>query len=445
MSEVELNYIENALLFFIFNKVDSMRETDLITICKDFYDNDEIDDAKSIVFQVYNKTDDKINRKGNNKTNSDIQDIIRIIRLNTPPDKVKFCVTTCTRLPPVGIDHIDAAALCKQVYELRYEFLKLSSLTNELSELKQEINCLKQVNKQDQDKVSRNSLLKSPNVREIVENLDSQLKLTNDHSDNVTAKSNANVDVVSEPLNLISSEAAEDVLNINKNFNSYSNDSHSNTIANETVESENYKKIYPNIENLQSDCLDTEINDKNCNRNLDANSSIVSDEYLQDFKRFIRSYRTVSPANDNKRKSRHRKYNHRIINNSYWTRRSSGNSNYNNWRTNKPSNHIVSSNFQRKTNSFYPVQKHRLKAATGRENKNWDLFITRIDPNETEDSVYDHLLSIVGNNCELEVNRLKSRYNSYSSFRATVNNIDKRINLLDSSYWPKGILIKHFN
>ena len=444
MSEDKSNYIDNAVLFFIFNKIDSINESDLITICKEFYNSDEIDLAKSITFDVYNKSEEKINRKGNNKTNSDIQDIIRIIRLNTLPDKVKFCVTTCTRLPPVGLDYIDAGALIKQVTELRFQIINLSSLSKEVTLLKKDITYLKSINERHQNKVPNNELSKSPNVREIVEKLDQQLKPT-------TICNNNNSFV--EDINTENIEAIKKI-DSNSSINN-------NTICEHVKLNKN--NIYPNITELQSECLAVELqsecfatepNNKINNINSDDDSSIVSDKDYQDFKNFIKSYKNYSPAKDNisskYKKSRvfHNKGNnyHNTYNEAQtanWTRRPSGNSILHNWRT-QTSNYGPASNFLTRSNSFYPVQKHRLRAAIGTLKRSWDLFITRVDPTESEETVYEHLKDIVGEKGEVEVFKIRSKYNSYSSFRATVKNINRNLNLLDSSYWPSGILVKVF-
>ena len=78
--ENDLKYIDNSLSLFIFNKVDSLRETDLINLCKSFYDLNEIKTAKDIIYVSYNKMDKKITRKGINKLTLYLQDIVKLIR-----------------------------------------------------------------------------------------------------------------------------------------------------------------------------------------------------------------------------------------------------------------------------------------------------------------------------------------------------------------------------
>ena len=117
-----------------------MRETDIINICKNFYDSSEIENSKGLIFQIYGKEEEIINRKGTNKISSDIQEIIKLVRSNLPPENIQFCITACTRLLPVTLDHIDAAALVKQVVDLRLEIIKCSFFSEQIDNLKSDFN-----------------------------------------------------------------------------------------------------------------------------------------------------------------------------------------------------------------------------------------------------------------------------------------------------------------
>ena len=52
-NENSISYIDNPIAFFIYNKVDCMRETDLIPICKNLYDDSEESSAKDLIFKSY--------------------------------------------------------------------------------------------------------------------------------------------------------------------------------------------------------------------------------------------------------------------------------------------------------------------------------------------------------------------------------------------------------
>ena len=144
--EESMTYIDNSLIFFIFNKINTLNECDIVSICRKYYNDDEISSSKKLINEIYDKIDENINRKGINKFNSELQDIIKIIKLNDKPTNIKFCITNCNRLPPVGFDNIDITALIDhlsdlrfEVSDLRFEVIKTSRLVNPLAELKNEV------------------------------------------------------------------------------------------------------------------------------------------------------------------------------------------------------------------------------------------------------------------------------------------------------------------
>ena len=120
----KMKYIDNSILFFIYDKVDCMRDGDISMICKDFYTEDEIVDAKKIVFKVYSCEEDCVMRRGASKITQDIGDI-KIVRTRPSLNDVKFCVTSTRHLPPVALDHNDVSAMLKQMMDLRTEVIKM--------------------------------------------------------------------------------------------------------------------------------------------------------------------------------------------------------------------------------------------------------------------------------------------------------------------------------
>ena len=76
--------------------------------------------------------------------------------------------------------------------------------------------------------------------------------------------------------------------------------------------------------------------------------------------------------------------------------------------------------------------------------KNWTLFITIIDTSESVDTVRDHIYSVFGNNIHVKVFELDTKYNTYSSFKVTISNIDRSVDVFDNIYWPRGVLVREF-
>ena len=46
------DYVDDPLAFFIYNKVDCMRDCDIIQICKDFYEETEVIESKNLIFEI---------------------------------------------------------------------------------------------------------------------------------------------------------------------------------------------------------------------------------------------------------------------------------------------------------------------------------------------------------------------------------------------------------
>ena len=99
--------------------------------------------------------------------------------------------------------------------------------------------------------ISNNELSKSPNVREIVEKLDLQLKPINNNSANIKSFDSETIESNKTSRQIIDSSSFYD--------------------ENIICESVNVNKIniYPNIKDLQSECLTTRLNDKNNRINSD--------------------------------------------------------------------------------------------------------------------------------------------------------------------------------
>ena len=89
------------------------------------------------------------------------------------------------------------------------------------------------------------------------------------------------------------------------------------------------------------------------------------------------------------------------------------------------------------------IKKSTLRAnKTYTNNRSWDLFLSRIDPDLDEHSVSQYIDENFNENIVYRIVKIKTRYNTYSSFRVLIFNVDSDINFLESKFWPDGILVK---
>ena len=204
-----ITYIDNPVAFYIYNKVDCMRETDLISICKNFYDEDEISCAKDIVYKTYELENEKIIRKGQNKIVSDLQDIIKLIRNKPALLTTKFCVTGCTRLPAVSLEHIDVSTLLSQVSELRMQINKFQNIQQQVDDLSSSVSELRNSNSRVRSPCQKTHQVISttPSVKEIIDKIEvnngcpnDRDKLIRDNNLEIVKKSEPKLDLAKESL-----------------------------------------------------------------------------------------------------------------------------------------------------------------------------------------------------------------------------------------------------
>ena len=86
----------------------------------------------------------------------------------------------------------------------------------------------------------------------------------------------------------------------------------------------------------------------------------------------------------------------------------------------------------------------KLKTAVANKGRDWNLFLSRVAPDETIDNLNSHLKSICGDNCNIEISKLTTKHDSYCSFKLSLINVPFRINVLDKKFWAKGLYVRKF-
>ena len=138
----ECKTVINELLCFIQNKCQVMDELSLVQICSSWYNEEEIENAKTFLCEITGNR--KTIRKGDKKAASNISDILKLIKEseNLP----KFVAGDLNRLPPVTFDHLDVSSLLKTLACIRNEMQifkdetrhVISKLEGEITELRQQ-------------------------------------------------------------------------------------------------------------------------------------------------------------------------------------------------------------------------------------------------------------------------------------------------------------------
>ena len=122
-------FVENALLFFLNDKVDVMKYDHLVRLCSFFYGEEEVKDAKRMLFNLLECEGDLVERR-TDASEKNLSDMLRLLSTSQRKLRVKFCVRNTRRLPPVSLDHIDVAALMKALLETKTELIKCQKSTS---------------------------------------------------------------------------------------------------------------------------------------------------------------------------------------------------------------------------------------------------------------------------------------------------------------------------
>lgn len=115
----------NEMLCFIVNKRRIMPEDGLIQLCRDFYSDTAVEDAKKTVYAHYadkdESTDRYIKRTGEGKKQKNIRDIMDLLTRKGLKKSVVFAAVDITNMPCVSFNNIDVSALLLRMEQMETE------------------------------------------------------------------------------------------------------------------------------------------------------------------------------------------------------------------------------------------------------------------------------------------------------------------------------------
>jgi hypothetical protein len=136
------------VLAFSATKIDILTRDDLVKLCADFYDDEEIWHAKQTLFDVcgaYLRTSNLklIPRKGVDKKKNNMLDICNCLVAIRKDEMPVFAARDLMRLPPLDISHIDVTVLLREMTHLREQMQKMNQRANDVEELRKDVADLK--------------------------------------------------------------------------------------------------------------------------------------------------------------------------------------------------------------------------------------------------------------------------------------------------------------
>lgn len=115
--------ITNELLCFVSNKLEVMPYDTIVKVCTDFYPEQAVTSAKNTLYEVLGDSTGKrcVTRKGNNKKNSELQDILNVLIEIKICDMPVFVTRDLGNLPPLSFDHFDITKVMRDIEVIRNE------------------------------------------------------------------------------------------------------------------------------------------------------------------------------------------------------------------------------------------------------------------------------------------------------------------------------------
>ncbi|KAH9637599.1 hypothetical protein HF086_014763 [Spodoptera exigua] len=123
-----------------------MNEESLVKLCMSSFSSEEIESAKSLLFESVPTAKKKINRKKDGRSKRDLFDVISLFK-EVDPDLIPvFVARDLQKLPPIHFDHVDPTKLLKDLLIIQNELrtIKESYVTEQkFNEIKNELTNLK--------------------------------------------------------------------------------------------------------------------------------------------------------------------------------------------------------------------------------------------------------------------------------------------------------------
>ena len=132
--------VQSELLCFVRDKCLTMARYDIVKLCGDFYNEEEVLQARSTIESFTKQRLPK--RKGSDRCKSSLEDIVKVC-LDPAVSLPIFCAVKLNRLPPVDAAHCDVSAILAELSSLRLEVKTFSNLQSEIDSLRYELQLMK--------------------------------------------------------------------------------------------------------------------------------------------------------------------------------------------------------------------------------------------------------------------------------------------------------------
>ena len=399
-NEDEKDILIDELLCFVSNKIDILPPTTIKQLCVSTFTEDDIEKSKNLLYDICETTDRKIKRKGPEKSNSNLDDIIKFL-MEHEDELPKFAALDLTKLPPITYNSIDVSVLLNDITKVQAEVnqlkecLKIQTNTSDSLKKTTEMIITRLESNEKQQATTKEipkrhartpkNYEKNPKTKVEKQKVTKPRMTMETKSDGSIVDTFGNIsdtDVIIESVQELSNKKVTSTINRNEQEN---NEQNSDTVENtdEIPKRQSYAKI------------------------AEQRSPVNSSEQLDDIAR--------------------------EENNKAWqlvTRKKSSGNKINGPKQQQPTNNNV---IGKAKNSGLKT----LNIASRQRIAN--VFVTRFDPSVTEEDIKEYLTKTL--NLDVQVEKVQTRFNTYASFHIVCQCAQPEI-FMSSDLWPENTLVR---
>jgi hypothetical protein len=123
------------LLCFIQNKMQVLAFDDIVTLVSDYYTTGEVESARKLLTKFTSSRLPKPKGSAKEKNRRIVADMLKLC-LDPAEQLPAFRAVDLSRLPPVGVDHVDLSAMLQELASLRAEVRAAVNIRAELAEIR---------------------------------------------------------------------------------------------------------------------------------------------------------------------------------------------------------------------------------------------------------------------------------------------------------------------
>ena len=128
--------------------MDRVPQEILLNACNDYYSNNDIEEAKNVLYCHAKTNRRSIKRKGCNKGKMNLADIFKVMLEVKLPISVRFVALDLSNLPPLSLDNVDTMKLFQQIESLKSTMKQICDNQTEMATIVEKSLCQKLIGKQ---------------------------------------------------------------------------------------------------------------------------------------------------------------------------------------------------------------------------------------------------------------------------------------------------------